>query len=475
MVTDRLFRRLRKLLQTETTLANAADKAGLDHKTARKYRRLGELPSEGRSPIPGGPGPTRSPTSGPNSEEQLRLNPGLEAKTLFADLQRRFPGRFADGQLRTLQRRVKQWRACEGPAKEVFFAQVHHPGRLCRQRLHALHRPGRDHRRRAVRPPDLPLRADLLQLGDGHDLLRRELREPQRGLAERPVGTGRRAAAASHRSADGGRARRGTKGRRSRSATRRCCGTTACRARRSRRRQAHENGDVEQSHHQFKRALDQALMLRGSRDFASRADVRGVPAAGSCSSSATPAGRGGWRRSWPLLRPLPARRLEVVQAAAWCGWTAAAPSTSSGNIYSVASRLIGEWVEARCTPSGSRCGTPRRVDRTLPRLRGRGKHRIDYRHVIDWLVRKPGAFADYRYRDGSVPVQPLPPGLRRAARAAAGAGGQGVPGASCTWRRARARAAVEAALRRLLDGGRPPSVAAVDGGVAARVTAARQR
>ena len=47
----------------------------------------------------------------PQLEEQLQLNPGLEAKTLFADLQRRFPGRFADGQLRTLQRRVKQWRA----------------------------------------------------------------------------------------------------------------------------------------------------------------------------------------------------------------------------------------------------------------------------------------------------------------------------------------------------------------------------
>ncbi len=63
-------------------------------------------------------------------QEQLALNPGLEAKTLFQDLQRQHPGRFPDGQLRTLQRRVKQWRAEHGPAKEVFFAQVHHPGRL---------------------------------------------------------------------------------------------------------------------------------------------------------------------------------------------------------------------------------------------------------------------------------------------------------------------------------------------------------
>src|SRR5471032_1074396 len=60
----------------------------------------------------------------------LEVNPGLEAKTIFEYLQRRYAGRFADGQLRTLQRRVKVWRATEGPVKEVFFAQRHPPGRL---------------------------------------------------------------------------------------------------------------------------------------------------------------------------------------------------------------------------------------------------------------------------------------------------------------------------------------------------------
>jgi hypothetical protein len=60
----------------------------------------------------------------------LEINVGLEAKTIFEDLQRRNPGGFADGQLRSLQRRIKVWRASEGPAKEVFFTQLHHPGEL---------------------------------------------------------------------------------------------------------------------------------------------------------------------------------------------------------------------------------------------------------------------------------------------------------------------------------------------------------
>lgn len=56
---------------------------------------------------------------------------GLQAKTLFEHLQQTQPGRFTDGQLRTLQGRIKQWRATEGPAKEVFFAQQHQSGALC--------------------------------------------------------------------------------------------------------------------------------------------------------------------------------------------------------------------------------------------------------------------------------------------------------------------------------------------------------
>ena len=66
----------------------------------------------------------------PEVRSHLEVNPGLEAKTLFEHLQRKYPGRFQDGQLRTLQRRVKTWRALEGPPREVFFPQVHKPGAL---------------------------------------------------------------------------------------------------------------------------------------------------------------------------------------------------------------------------------------------------------------------------------------------------------------------------------------------------------
>ena len=132
MITDNQARKLMKYLHQEETLGVAAAKAGMDEKTARKYRNLDRLPSDIQAERQRG-WRTRED---PFAENWLELkafledNPGLEAKTLFEYLQRQYPGRFPDGQLRTLQRKIKIWRAQEGPAREVYFPQVHTPGRL---------------------------------------------------------------------------------------------------------------------------------------------------------------------------------------------------------------------------------------------------------------------------------------------------------------------------------------------------------
>jgi hypothetical protein len=74
------------------------------------------------------------------------------------------------------------------------------------------------------------------------------------------------------------------------------------------------------------------------------------------------------------------------------------------NVYSVNSRLIGEQVEARLSAEAVEVWYAGQKVEQMPRLRGRGKHRVDYRHIIDWLVRKPGAFENYRYREELFPT-----------------------------------------------------------------------
>ena len=64
---------------------------------------------------------------------------------------------------------------------------------------------------------------------------------------------------------------------------------------------------------------------------------------------------------------------------------------------------MGHTVEARVHPNVVEVRYRDHVVQTMPRLRGEDEHRIDYRHVIGWLVRKPGAFARYRYREDLYP------------------------------------------------------------------------
>ena len=98
--------------------------AQMSEKTARKYVRHSKLPSETKKPQ------TWRTRNDPFSEVwdevkvHLAANPKAEAKALFEALQRKYPGKFQPGQLRTFQRRVKSWRATDGPPKEVYFEQI---------------------------------------------------------------------------------------------------------------------------------------------------------------------------------------------------------------------------------------------------------------------------------------------------------------------------------------------------------------
>src|SRR5258706_3501798 len=122
MVTDEQVRRLRKLSNTEKNQEIAASKAGMDPTTARRYLGLERLPSELKKERPWR---TREDPFGEvwdAVQQQIQESPGLEAKTLFEWLQREYPGRFSDGQIRTLQRRIKLWRVegRPGPGREFF-------------------------------------------------------------------------------------------------------------------------------------------------------------------------------------------------------------------------------------------------------------------------------------------------------------------------------------------------------------------
>jgi hypothetical protein len=157
---------------------------------------------------------------------------------------------------------------------------------------------------------------------------------------------------------------------------------------------------VEQRHHRLKRAVDQALLLRDNRNFASR---KAYELFLSKLFSQLNAGRRmRFEEELKLLRSLPAKRLDDYTPFK----VGVGPSSTiriKKNVYSVHSRLINEQVQVRLYADHLQVWYAQRQIEEIARLRGEGNHYIQYRHVIDWLVRKPGAFENYRYREDLFP------------------------------------------------------------------------
>ena len=165
-------------------------------------------------------------------------------------------------------------------------------------------------------------------------------------------------------------------------------------------RQAHENGDIESLHRHLKEAIEQALLLRGSRDFESREAY-----AIFLRELLTQKNAGRRQRldeELSQLHPLPRRRLESFKRVR-VGVNQGSLIRVQRNIYSVHSRLIGEQVDVRVYADYLEVWYAQQRMEHLPRLRGIKKHHVNYRHVIDCLVRKPGAFENYRYREDLFP------------------------------------------------------------------------
>jgi hypothetical protein len=269
MVTDHQVRRLMALTNTEPTLALAAAKAGMDEKTARKYRRSGKLPNECRAEHTWRTRPDPFDTVWEEIAGRIHVNPGLQAKTLFEDLQRRFPGDFQDGQLRTLQRKIKHWRATHGPDKEIFFPQEHKPGQLGASDFTYMNSLGVT---LAGQPFAHMLYHFVLTYSNwetGTICFSESFASLSEGLQNALWRLG--GVPKQHRTDCLGAA---VKVERPEEFTRLYQGLLAHYGLRGLKGQpghGNENGDVEQRHRRFKEALDQALLMRGSRDFGSRA------------------------------------------------------------------------------------------------------------------------------------------------------------------------------------------------------------
>ncbi|HSQ32507.1 MAG TPA: IS21 family transposase [Gemmatimonadaceae bacterium] len=407
-MSDAQVRKLMEEMSKHGQIGQAAMKADMDRKTARKYVAAGKIPSELKQPRDWRTRPDPFDEHWPEVEAQLRVTPEFEAKTLFELLQQQHPGRYEDGQLRTLQRHVKRWRAAHGPDREVVLAQQHRPGeaaqtdfthatelavtiagQLFMHLLCVLVLPYSNWQWATVCLSEsmLALRKGvqraLFQLGrvpryhqtDGSTAATHKIPE---GQAEHVEGN-QRAFNAEY------------------VALMRHLGMTP---RVIEPGEKEQNGDVEAANGAIKRRLEQALLVRGSRDFES---VDAWQAFIDETLRKANANRG--RRVAEDLAAM--RELDVAKLPEYIEEDVQVSEWSTVRVkhcaYSVPSRLMGEWVRVRIFEDRLEVRFADEIQLACERLRGRNLHRIDYRHVIWSLVRKPGGFARYVYREEMFP------------------------------------------------------------------------
>ena len=385
------------------SLGKAALRAGMDRKTARKYVREGKLPSELKKPHTWRTRPDAFEKVWPEIEAKLAAAPELEAKILFEDLTRRHDG-FQEGQLRTLQRRVRDWRARRGPAKEVFFPQLHRPGEAAQTDFTWATELG-------ITIAGEPLTHMLCHFvlpysnwqwatvcySESLIALRRGVQSAVFRLGCVPeYHQTDNSTAATHELPKAEDKKRGfneeyVEVMKHLGMKPRTIGVGA----------SEQNGDVESANGALKRRLNQHLLLRDGRDFLSLEDYeRWVQDVCNQANSLRDQRLGEElsKMSTLCVDRLPEYSVVDVTVTSW------STIRVKRNTYSVPSRLIGERLRVHLFEDRLEVlhgPTPQLV---TDRLRGDGHHRINYRHVIESLVRKPGAFERYRYREELFPT-----------------------------------------------------------------------
>jgi transposase InsO family protein len=375
--------------------------ADVSRPTAHKYLKAGKPPQEMQAKH--GWRTRKDPLAEiwPLAEPFLKASPELEAKALFEHLQRQAPGQLADHHLRTFQRRVKQWRLHHGPDKEVFFPQDWEPGRAMQlDWTHATEL--------GITIADTPYPHLLCHVvlpysnwewatrcqSESLLSLRHGLQEALHRLGKAPRELRvDNSSAATHRI--GGEASRAFN-----AEFASICAHYGLEPKTIHIDCPNENGDVESGNGHLKRRLKQYLLLRGSRDFSTEGAyeefLEEILQRGNAGRQARVA------EELAVMKALPPTRLSEYDEV-HCTVSSASIIRVKKVGYSVPARLIGTEVKVEVYEQELKIYSGRELLLKLPRHCGDRGVRLDYRHIVDHLLRKPGAFERYRYREELYP------------------------------------------------------------------------
>lgn len=337
---------------------------------------------------------------------RLEKMPTINALTLLEDLQDSHPGKYPDNLLRTMQRRVKNWKALHGAEKEVMFRQEHLPGKQALSDFTELKKVTITIKGKLLRHRLYHFRLaysgwsymKVIKGGESYTALAEGLQEALYRLGGSP---------SEHRTDSLSAAFKNLSKEARQDITERYesfCDHYQMKASRNNLGAKHENGSIESAHGHLKRRIEQALLLRGSNDFGSVEEYQK------------------WldqvvkkhnRRNAKLIE-VEREHLQALPTHKTADYTEVVAKVSSSSTievrkvtYSVPSRFIGEVLRIHLYDDRLACHLGCKAILKLNRVYPTGKttraRNIDYRHLVHSLVKKPGAFRGSILRDDLLP------------------------------------------------------------------------
>ena len=390
--------------QTDGPVVSAA-KASISTATAYRFEQDHLLPSARKQPRGRRRPDPLADFFDAEVVPMLKAAPGLRAVAIFEEMQRRHRD-LSDGARRTLERRIRSWRAIHGADQEVIFRQVHEPGRMGLSDFTDMADLGvtiagdrLDHRLYHFRLAYSGFEhAHVILGGESYVALAEGLQNALWALGGAPL---------EHRSDSLSAALRNLDQDAREDLTRRydaLCSHYGMQPTRNNRGVAHENGAIESPHGHLKKTVMDALLMRGLADFDDLALYRRFIDEIVGRKNAHNAKRIETER--PALQLLPGQRTcdheETIVTV-----TSSGGFTLRKVFYTVPSRLIGHRLRVRLYDDRLELFIGGTSLLTLARGRapagGRHAHVVDYRHVIHALRRKPMALLDLVYRDQLFP------------------------------------------------------------------------
>lgn len=397
MINRRQFNQLVYEYNQRANMSQSAMKACVSRHTARKYLSAGQGPEQLRKDHRWRT--RKDPFEAVWGEVEVMLGraPELQAVIIFEELQKKYPGRFPAGQLRTLQRHLKAWNLMHGAPREVFFPQDQKPGHRMQIDWTSLNPLG-------ITVGGKPFPHLLFHLvlpysnwQWGSRCLSESLLSLRNGMQEGLFNLGKvpaevwidNSSAATRQMPAGDHRRPFT------AEFEAVCQHFGLQPHAINVDAPNENGDVESLHGHLKNRVEQYLLLRGHRDFERVEDYDAFLRQMFRRANARVAAK--VAEELALMHELPPTALTDYQELE-CRVSSGSTIRVRHVVYSVPSRLIGACVRVRLWEHQLSLYDGPRLLVTLERRHGLGNALIDYHHVIDYLVRKPGAFAQYRWR-----------------------------------------------------------------------------